>query len=540
MESAAVDAGTTLLVPTRLTSQLSTSPTVHQPPPPTVLGAVSDATVSPNLLPPRRPTSERMSTATHNVANLGGGGGGLGRRPVAPILDVGTSHAEDDDSTPDDDSNDGTYSDDATTALDAGGVVAKALGGALGVHRRQSDRRAGADTPNSTGGGAAAPVYATEELTMAARLEEREQLRTEAATRAAEAQEEATRVAIASNEPASSQRVRTNPTAESDFHVFMRVLAADGQMGEPRLAKAKFATQKYFPKLKKELRKPVKVFESYQILLKITNFHLKCLTRVELGGVGGLSPDHCALLSAVEPEESPWINISSSLPTPLTISSFTSNVLLWEAQGKALGSLLKLVYCASLGDKYVTMIGHLAHLVRHCSEDWSMPDAREALSALGEEFTQRLSGSVENIKLEIQAAKNIGGSGAAPTVAQLLGVATSTSPDGSSFFTSAHVVYDLGPASYFETEVVDDFVQRRKRRTKRLARGADNALRESMRGRLRGSGNAGSNPGADEDDDDPPRVNDDPPRGGIISGASHFCFGSMETADVEALVQLYD
>ena len=99
------------------------------------------------------------------------------------------------------------------------------------------------------------------------------------------------------------------------------------------------------------------------------------------------------------------------------------------------------------------------------------------------------------------------------------------------------MVYDLGSASYFETEVVDDFVQRRKRRTKRLARDADNALRESMRGRLRGSGNAGSNPGADEDDDDPPRVNDDPPRGGIISGASHFCFGSMETADVEALVQ---
>jgi len=95
---------------------------------------------------------------------------------VAPILDAGTSHAEDDDSTPDDDSNDGTYSDDATRALDTGGVVAKDLGGALGVHRRQSDRRAGADTPDSTGGGAAAPVYATEELTMAARLEEREQL----------------------------------------------------------------------------------------------------------------------------------------------------------------------------------------------------------------------------------------------------------------------------------------------------------------------------------------------------------------------------
>ena len=88
-----------------------------------------------------------------------------------------------------------------------------------------------------------------------------------------------------------------------------------------------------------------------------------------------------------------------------------------------------------------------------------MADAREALSTLGEEFTQRLSNSVESIKLEIQAAKNIGGSGAAPTVAQLLGVATTPGLDGSSFFTSAHVVYDLGPASYFETEVVDDFVQ---------------------------------------------------------------------------------
>ena len=52
-----------------------------------------------------------------------------------------------------------------------------------------------------------------------------------------------------------------------------------------------------------------------------------------------------------------------------------------------------------------------------------------------------------------------------------------------------------------------------------------------MRGRLRGSGNTGGNPGADDDDDDPPRGNDNPPRGGGGSG------GSMNTADVEALVQ---
>ena len=136
-----------------------------------------------------------------------------------------------DDATPDDKSSDDAYSGDNTTALDAGGVVAKDLGGALGVHRQQTDRRAGApsDTPDSTGGGgAAASVFTAQELTMPARLEEREQLRTEAATRTAEAQEEATRVAIAGNEPAASQRVRSNPTAESDVHVFMRVLAADG------------------------------------------------------------------------------------------------------------------------------------------------------------------------------------------------------------------------------------------------------------------------------------------------------------------------
>jgi hypothetical protein len=202
---------------------------------------------------------------THNVANPGGDGGGLERRPVAHILDVGASDTEDDDPTPDDESSEDTYSDDDTTALDAGGVAAKDLGGALGVHRRQTDRRAGApsDTPDSTVGGAAASVFTAHELTMSARLEEREPLRTEAATRTAEAQEEATRVAIASNESAASQRVRTNPTAESDLHVFMRVLGADGQMGEFRLAKAKFTTQRYFPELKKELRKPAKVFESY-------------------------------------------------------------------------------------------------------------------------------------------------------------------------------------------------------------------------------------------------------------------------------------
>ena len=135
-----------------------------------------------------------------------------------------------DDATPDDKSSDDAYSGDNTTALDAGGVVAKDLGGALGVHRQQTDRRAGApsDTPDSTGGEAAAPVFTAQELTMSARSEEREQLRTEAATRTAEAQEEVTCVDITSNESAAPQRVRTNPTAESDVHVFMRVLAADG------------------------------------------------------------------------------------------------------------------------------------------------------------------------------------------------------------------------------------------------------------------------------------------------------------------------
>ena len=224
----------------------------------------------------------------------------------------------------------------------------------------------------------------------------------------------------------------------------------------------------------------------------------------------------------MEIEELPWIAGNSTLPTPITTSSFTGNVLLWEAQGKALGGLLKLVYCASLGDKYVAVVQHLAYLIRHSSEDWSMADGREALSTLGEEFTQRLSDSVENIKLEIQAAKNIEGSGAAPTVVQLLGVATTAGLDGSSFFISAHVVYDLGPGSFFETEVVDDLVQRHRRRTERLARDADNALRDSMRGRLRGSGTNGGNPGADDDDN--------PPRGGDGSG------GSMNATDVEALV----
>jgi len=146
------------------------------------------------------------------------------------MSDVDASDAEDDDARSDDESSDDAHSDHDTVALGAGGVVAEDLGGALGVHRRQSDHRASApsDTPDSTVGGAAASVFTAQELTMPTRLEEREQLRTEAVTRTAEAQEEATRVAIASNEPAASQRVRTNPTAESDTHVFMRVLAADG------------------------------------------------------------------------------------------------------------------------------------------------------------------------------------------------------------------------------------------------------------------------------------------------------------------------
>ena len=212
MESSSVDAGNTLLAPTRLTSQFSTSSTMHQSSPPTTPDAMSDATVLSNPSPPRRSTRERTSTVAHNVANPGGGGGGLERRPVAHISDVGASDAGDDDATPDDEYSDDAYSDHDTSALDAGGVVARDLGGALGVHRRQSDHRAGApsDTPGSTVGGDAASVYAAQELTMAARLEEREQLRTEAATRTAEAQEEATRVAIASNESAATQRVRTN------------------------------------------------------------------------------------------------------------------------------------------------------------------------------------------------------------------------------------------------------------------------------------------------------------------------------------------
>ena len=147
------------------------------------------------------------------------------------------------------------------------------------------------------------------------------------------------------------------------------------------------------------------------------------------------------------------------LASPVASDLDLDNASTSRRKAKLWAAFSKLVYCASLGDKYVAIVGHLAHLVRHSFEEWSMADAREALSTLGEEFTQRLSNSVESIKLEIQAAKNIGGSGAAPTVAQLLGVATTPGLDGSSFFTSAHVVYDLGPASYFETEVVDDFVQ---------------------------------------------------------------------------------
>ena len=234
MESFAVDADTTPLAPICLTSQFSTSSTMLRSSPPTAPGAMSDATVLPNPSSPRRSTRERTATVTHNVANPGGDGGGLGQRSAAPMPDADASDAEDGDATSDGESSGDAHSDHDTAALDAGGVVAEDLGGALGVHRRQSDRRAGApsDTPDSTVGGAAASVFTAQELTMSTRLEEREQLRTEAVTRTAEAQEEATRVAIASNEPAASQRVRTNPTAESDTHVFMRVLAADGQMGE--------------------------------------------------------------------------------------------------------------------------------------------------------------------------------------------------------------------------------------------------------------------------------------------------------------------
>ena len=360
VESSVVGAVATPLAPTRLNAQFSTSST-RSSAPLTALGETTgEATDAETRIEPAP-----EAPGPPNICRMGCGREALDQSRFN-INDIcclgylnGTGHTDwcdaangiypDEDATSDDESGDGVNSDHDTSALDAGGIVAEDLGGALGVHRRQSDRRAGApDTPYSNGGGGAASMFTAQELTMSARLEEREQLRTNAATRTAEAREEATRVAIASNELAASQRVRTNPTAESGTHVFMRVLAADGQMGETRLAKAKFTTQKYFPELKKELRKPVKVFESHKIMFKITNFHLKCLTRVELGGVGGLSPDHCVPLSAVEIEELSWISGDSTLPTPVTMASFTGNVLLWEAQGKALGGLLKLGSIARL------------------------------------------------------------------------------------------------------------------------------------------------------------------------------------------------
>jgi hypothetical protein len=64
---------------------------------------------------------------------------------------------------------------------------------------------------------------------------------------------------------------------------------------------------------------------------------------VEIGGAGGITPNHFALLAAVEIEELSWIANAQTLPTPLTAASRMDNALLWEAQGKALGNLFTLV-----------------------------------------------------------------------------------------------------------------------------------------------------------------------------------------------------
>ena len=311
----------------------------------------------------------------------------------------------------------------------------------------------------------------------------------------AEATAEATRSQSVVTEAANAARLRTSASAETDQHVFMRMLAADAQMGDARLASSKFGTTKYFMALKAEFANPLRAYEQHKARFQVTNFHLRALARVELGGTDGLSPDHCKMLTSLQIEDLPHLRKAATLPPALADSERTDVVPEYAAQGAAFGALLSMVYCKELGDKYAAMVAHLTYLATHSAEDWSLFDVREALSRLGEEFVKRISDGVEDAKTEVAAATDTGGSGVLPTPAQMLEFSLAPDPDTDvSRFISAHEVYDLDSNGFFEQTVVGDMSKRRNRRTRRLARDNDEKARraeiaeQAQRGRVRGAG----------------------------------------------------
>ena len=311
----------------------------------------------------------------------------------------------------------------------------------------------------------------------------------------AEATAKATRSQSVVTEAANAARLRTSASAETDQHVFMRMLAADAQMGDTRLAASKFGTAKYFTALKAEFVNPLRAYEMHKVIFQVTNFHLRALARVELGGAEGLSPDHCKLLTSIQIEDLPHLRKAETLPPALAESERADVVLEYAAQGAALGALLSIVYCRELGDKYAAMVAHLTQLATHSAEDWSLFDVREALSLLGGEFVKRTSDGAEDAKTEVAAAKDTGGSGVLPTPSQMLEFSLAPDPDtGVSRFTSAHEVYDLDSNGYFEQTIVGNMSKRRNRRTRRLARDNDEKARRAevaaqpQRGRARGAG----------------------------------------------------
>ena len=129
----------------------------------------------------------------------------------------------------------------------------------------------------------------------------------------AEATAEATRSQAVVTEAANASRLRTSASAETDQHVFMRMLAADAQMGVSRLAAAKFGTTKYFAALKAEFVNPLRAYEKHKVMFQVTNFHLRAFARVELGGAEGLSPDHCKLLTSIQIEDLPHLRKAQRL-----------------------------------------------------------------------------------------------------------------------------------------------------------------------------------------------------------------------------------
>ena len=275
----------------------------------------------------------------------------------------------------------------------------------------------------------------------------------------------------------------------------MRMLAAGAQMGDARLALSKFGTTKYFTALKAEFVNPLRAYEMHKAMLQVTNFHLRALARVEIGGAEGLSPDHCKLLTSLEIEDLPHLRKAATLPPALVDSERENVVLEYAAQGTALGALLSIVYCKELANKYAAMVAHLTQLATHSAEDWSLFDVRETLSLLGGEFVKRISDGAEDAKTEVAAAKDTGGSDVLPTPAQMLEFSLAPDPDtGVSRFTSAHEVYELDSNGYFEQTVVGNMSKRRNRRTRRMARDNDEKARraetaaQAQRGRVRGAG----------------------------------------------------